>query len=543
MNGGDALVATLLAHGVRAGFAVPGESYLAVLEALRREQDNFRLITCRHEAGASFAAEAYGKLTRTPGAAFVTRGPGATNASIGVHTAAQDSSPMVLFIGQIPSSHKGREAFQEIDYQAMFGTIAKAVIEPVDPADVARATAEALDTARAGRPGPVVVPLPEDITENDAGDPAIPGPAPQPLPAPNADAVARAAELIAAAKHPLVVAGEMVTYHDAQDSLARFAEAAGAGVFTSFRRQDSYDNLAPAYIGHLGLGRAPFQRQAWDDCDVVVVVGNRLDAITTEDYALLRDDQTLIHIHPDPAVLGKWRRADVAIAADTVAALDAIAAALPPPANERAEWCAAANAEFLRFRENGVEALGDVDVAEVVKTVGDRLTGDHIITNDAGNFTSWLHRHFPYRLPNSQAGPEAGAMGAAVPSAVAAQLARPEAQVVAFVGDGGFMMTGQEMLTAAQHGLPIKVIVGDNGAYGTILAHQHRAHGAGNYHGVHLTSPDFAALARSYNVAAWTVERTDQFPAAFDAALAHDGPALIHLKTDIRDISAFGSLV
>ncbi|MEE2981542.1 MAG: thiamine pyrophosphate-binding protein, partial [Pseudomonadota bacterium] len=485
MNGGDALVATLLSHGVRAGFAVPGESYLAVLEALRREQDNFRLITCRHEAGASFAAEAYGKLTRNPGAAFVTRGPGATNASIGVHTAAQDSSPMVLFIGQIPSSHKGREAFQEIDYQAMFGTIAKAVIEPHGPADVARATAEALDSARAGRPGPVVVPLPEDVTENDAGDPAIPGPVAQSLPAPDPDAVVRAVELISAAKHPIVVSGEMVTYHDAQDSLARFAEAAGAGVFTSFRRQDSYDNFGPAYIGHLGLGRAPFQRKVWDECDLVVVAGNRLDAITSEDYKLLRHDQTLIHIHADPTVLGHWRQPKVAIAADTGAALDAIAAALPPPANERSEWCATAHAEFLRFRENGVAALGKVDVAEVVKTVGDRLTGDHIITNDAGNFSSWLHRHFPYRLRNSQAGPMAGAMGAAVPSAMAAQLARPKAQVVAFVGDGGFMMTGQEMLTAAQHDLPIKVIVGDNGAYGTILMHQHQAHGAGNYHGVH----------------------------------------------------------
>ena len=542
MNGGDALVATLLAHGVKAGFAVPGESYLAVLEALRHVQDKFQLITCRHEGGVGFAAEAYGKLTRTPGIGFVTRGPGATNAAIGVHTATQDSSPMVLFVGQIPSSHKGREAFQEIDYQAMFGTIAKAVIEPSGPADVARATAEALDTARSGRPGPVVVPLPEDVTENDAGDPVIPGPAAQSLPAPDTDAVARAAEIIAKAKRPLVVAGEMVTYHDAQAALARFAEAAGAGVFTSFRRQDAYDNNGPAYIGHLGLGRAPFQRQAWDDCDVVVVAGNRLDAITSEDYTLLRDDQTLIHIHPDTAVLNHWREADVAIAAHTGAALDAIAAALPPPANERAEWCAANHAEFLKFSRDGVEALGTVDVTQVVKTVGASLTGDHIITNDAGNFSSWVHRHFPYQRPNSQAGPEAGAMGAAVPAAVAAKLARPEAEVVAFVGDGGFMMTGQELLTAAQHGLDITVIVGDNSAYGTILAHQHRVHGPGNYHGVALTSPDFAALARSYNVAAWTVDATDQFAAAFDEALAHNGPALIHLKTDIRDISAFGSL-
>ena len=542
MNGGDALVATLLAHGVEVGFEVPGESYLAVLEALRRAKDDFRLITCRHEAGASFAAEAYGKLTRTPGVAFVTRGPGATNASIGVHTAAQDSSPMVLFIGQIPSGHKGREAFQEIDYQAMYGTIAKAVVEPDGPAAVAAATAEALEVARAGRPGPVVVPLPEDVTEGEAGDPAIPAPVARAPIAPDGAAIAKAAEIIAGAKRPLVISGEMVTYHGAQAALARFAEAAGAGVFASFRRQDSYDNDGPAYIGHLGLGRAPFQRQAWDDCDVVIAVGSRLDAITTEDYSLLRDDQTLIHIHADPAVFGRTREPEVAILGDTVAALDAIAAALPPPANEPPAWTAAAHADFLRFREEGAEALGAVDVAEVVKAVGARLTGDHIITNDAGNFSSWLHRHFPYRLPNSQAGPEAGAMGAAVPAAVAAKLARPDAEVVAFVGDGGFMMTGQELLTAAQHDLAITVIVGDNAAYATILAHQHRAYGAGSYYGVELRSPDFAALGRAYGVAAWTVEQTGQFAAAFDEALAHHGPTLIHLKTDIRDISAFGPL-
>ncbi len=542
MNDGEALVATLLAHGVRAGFAVPGESYLAVLEALRHVQDRFQLITCRHEGGAGFAAEAYGKLTRNPGVAFVTRGPGATNAAIGVHTAAQDSSPMVLFIGQIPSTHKGREAFQEIDYQAMFGIIAKAVIEPTGPDDVARATAEALDTARVGRPGPVVVPLPEDVTENDAGDPAIPGPAALSLPAPDGAAVARAADLIAKAKHPLVVGGEMVTYHDAQSALARFALAAGAGVFTSFRRQDAYDNDGPAYIGHLGLSRTGFQQQAWDDCDVVVVAGNRLDAITTEDYSLLRDDQTLIHIHADPAVLGKWRVPDVAITADTVAALDAIAAALPPPANERAEWCAAAHGEFLRFRETSAGALGAVDVAEVVKTVGARLTGDHIITNDAGNFSSWVHRHFPFGRANSQARPEAGAMGASVPAAVAAKLARPEAEVVAFVGNGAFMMTGQELLTAVHYGLDITVIVGDNATYGTILAHQHRGHGPGNYHGVELTSPNFAALDRAYGAATWTVETTDQFATAFDQALAHNGPSLIHVKTDIRDIPAVATL-
>ena len=542
MNGGDALVATLLAHDVRAGFQVPGESYLAVLEALRKAGDRIRLVTCRHEAGAAFAAEAYGKLTRTPGAAFVTRGPGASNAAIGVHTAAQDSSPMVLFVGHVPSGHIGLESFQEIDYHRMYGPIAKAVIEPAAPAEVADATARALDIARSGRPGPVVVPLPEDVTEGDAGNPVIHGPAPAAAAEPDSAAVAEAAALIAGARRPMVIAGELVDYHGAQAALVRFAETSGAGVFASFRRQDTYDNDGPAYFGHLGMGRAPFQRQAWDDCDLVIAIGSRLDSITTEDFTLLRGDQKLIHVHIDPAVFGRTHQVDVAIAADTGLALDAITGALPPPPNERGAWCAEMHAAFLRFRDETPEALGAVDAAEVVKTVGARLTGDHVITNDAGNFTSWVHRYFPFRRRYSQAGPEAGAMGAAVPAAVAAKLARPEAEVVAFVGDGGFMMTGQELLSAAQHDLAIKVIVGDNAAYGTILMHQHRANGADAYHGVELRSPDFAALGRAYGVPAWTVAATDQFAAAFDAALAHDGPALIHLKTDIRDISAFGPL-
>ncbi len=543
MNGGDALVATLLAHGCDTGFCVPGESYLAVLEALRRERARLRLITNRHEAGAAFAADAYGKLTRMPGIVFVTRGPGATNAAIGVHTAAQDSTPLVLFIGQVPTRQKGLESFQEIDYRLMYGAIAKAVIEPSSAAEVAPATARALGLATAGRPGPVVVPLPEDVTEGDADAAAIPGPAPRAVSAPSAEALAAAVELIAGARRPIVVAGELIAFESAHDALAEFAAAAGAGVVTAFRRQDAFTNDDDAYFGHFGIGRAPFQREAWRDCDLVIAAGSRLDAVTTEDHTLVRDDQKLIHIHVDANVIGRTRIADVAIAADVRLTLAALASALPPPPNERLAWRDEVNHAYRGFCRDGPAALGEVDMAAVVKTVAARLAGtDHVITNDAGNFASWVHRYYPFTRPYSQVGAAAGAMGQAVPGAVAAKLVRPGAEVVAFVGDGGFLMTGQELATAVREGLAIKVIVCDNGAYGTILMHQHRFAGADAYHGVELTNPDFAAMGRAYGVPAWTVERTAEFGPAFEAALEHDGPALIHLKTDIRDISAYGPL-
>ena len=355
--------------------------------------------------------------------------------------------------------------------------------------------------------------------------------------------MAEAVELIARARHPIIISGEMVSYEGAHRALADLAEASGAAVVAAFRRQDTYPNRADAYIGHYGLGRAAFQREAWAECDLVIVAGNRLDAITTEDYSLLRDDQKLIHIHIDPTVIGKTSPADVAIAADVGAAMSAIADALPPPPKARLEWRHKVHQNLRRFQDEPPEALGEVDMAVVVRTLAARLKGeDHILSNDGGNFASWVHRYFTYELPYSQAAPSSGAMGAGVPGALAAKLARPEATVIGMAGDGAFLMTGQELATAMLHELDINLIVCDNSAYGTILMHQHRTQGSEAYHGVALKSPDFAALARAYGAAAWTVERTDQFAAALDEALAHDGPTLIHLKTDIRDISAYGPL-
>jgi acetolactate synthase-1/2/3 large subunit len=543
MTGGDALVRTLLAHGVTVGFGVPGESYLAVLEGLRRERARFRLVVTRHESGATFAAEAYGKLARRPAAAFVTRGPGATNAAIGIHTATQDSTPLLLFVGHVPTHAKGREAFQEIDYHRMYAPVAKAVLEPERGEDVAECTARAVRLSAAGRPGPVVVVLPEDVTEAGAGDAPIPVAPPRLRPAPAPDGVREAARLVAGARRPVVVSGEMIAFEDASAPLVRFADASGAGVVTAWRRQDTFPNEHPAYLGHFGIGRAPFQREAWAACDLVIAAGTRLDDITSEEFTLLRADQRLVHVHADPGVLARWR-ADVPLCADTGVTLHALAAALggPPPA-ERLAWRERLHAEYLAFARPGqVPVRGMVDPARVVEAVTAALPAEGIVVNDAGNFAGWVHRYHRFRLPGTQAAPSSGAMGYGVPASIGAKLARPERPVVAFVGDGGFLMTGQELVTAVQEGLPVKVVLGDNAAYGTIAMHQHKRIGPDGLFAVHLRSPDFAAVARAYGAAAFVVLRTAEFADAFAAALAHPGPALVHVKTDLRDISSAGPL-
>jgi acetolactate synthase I/II/III large subunit len=543
MTGGDALVATLLAHDVRQTFCVPGESYLAVLEALRREQSRIRLVVTRHESGATFAAEAYGKLARHPAAVFVTRGPGATNGAIGIHTAAQDSTPVVLFIGHVPTAVKGREAFQEIDYHRMYAPMAKGVFEPVSAADVGEVTARAIRLAMAGRPGPTVVVLPEDVTEGEAGDAAVPKAPERGGTAPSRDAVARAVALLGAARCPIVISGEMVAFDDATDALVRLAERSGAAVVTAWRRQDTFPNDHRAYIGHFGIGRASFQREAWKACDLVIAAGSRLDDITTEEFTLLRADQRVVHLHPDPAVLARTR-SEVAVAADTASALASLADAIttPPPA-ERLDWRERLHAAFTAFTKAGqVPVHGAVDPSRVVEAVAAQLPPEAVITNDAGNFASWVHRYYLFTRPATQAAPSSGAMGYAVPAALGGALAHPGWPVVAFVGDGGFLMTGQELVTAVQEALPIKVILGDNRAYGTIAMHQHKRLGPEALYGVHLTSPDFAAVARGYGAAAFTVEKTAEFPDAFAAALRHRGPALLHVKTDLQDISAAGPL-
>ena len=540
-TGGQALVETLIGHGIDTAFCLPGESYLGVIESLREHQNEIRLIVTRHESGASFAACAHARMTNKPGIAFVSRGPGASNAAIGVHTARQDSTPMVLFIGQVPTDQLGREAFQEVDYHIMYGPLAKGVMQALLPSEVADITQRALALALDGRPGPVVVVLPENVTTDECKNEEIPAPAPRPAYEAEADAIVRAAELIDQSRHPVVIGGEMVNFEAANDALETFLEASGAGLSAAFRRQGVIPTDHPACLGHFGLALAPYQKEMWEEVDLVIAAGSRLDAATTMDFELVSREQVLIHIYPDNAVL-RVNAPDVALKSDCGTAFDGLSKALTtPPPEARLAWRRRMREKYEAWATppNG-GALGAVDMNQVMATLGEKLPDDCTVTNDAGNFATWLHRFLPFKHHQAQAGPAAGAMGFSVPGALGVQLARPGKTVVALVGDGGFLMTGQELVTAVEQNLPIKVIVCDNSAYGTIAMHQVRRFGNENQYGVNLKSPDIAAVARAWGVEAWSVTRTEQFAPALDAALAHGGPALIHLKTDLRDLAASG---
>jgi len=538
MNGGDILVETLVRNGVDTAFTVPGESFLSVLEALRRQRNRIRLITSRHEGGGGFAAEAFGKLTGRPAALFVSRGPGATNAAIAVHTARQDSTPLLLFVGQVRTHTRGREAFQEIDQAAMFAPVAKAVLEPATTAEIAAVTAEAIAIARAGRPGPVVVVLPRDLTEAESDGTAIDVVAP-PARVADRERLHAAAAAITAAERPLVIAGEMIATEPAHGALAAFASAAAAPVLAAYRRQDVIDNRDPAYAGHLEINRVAYQRQLLAEADLLIAAGSRLDGITAEEGALVAE-RPLLMLYPERAVLDRFAT-QLTLETDLAPALEALATLLPPAPAERRRWCAAQHEAYLAFSEPGnVAVAGEVDLAAVVAEVQRQVPGDAIILSDGGSFARWVHRYVRFRYPHSQAGPVSGAMGYAVPGAIGARLAWPDRTVVAFVGDGSFMMTGQELATAVEQQLAFIVVVCDNAAHGSILQGQLNAYGSDHVYGTRLTSPDFAALARSYGAAAWTVARTADFADCLRAARAVSGPALIHLKTDERDIVPYG---
>jgi acetolactate synthase-1/2/3 large subunit len=545
MNGGEALVRTLVKHGVELAFNVPGESYLTILEELRQQRDRIKLVLTRHESTTTFAADAYGKVTGKPAAAFVTRGPGATNASIGLHTAKQDSTPLVLFIGHVPTREMGREAFQEIDYPTAFGPLTKAVIEVLRPEDCAAAAADALAIAVDGRPGPVAVVLPEDVTESEAGEVALPGPSPRPSHQPDADAIAKAGRLIEGAQHPIIIGGELIGLESAHAAFADFAERIGAGVTCTFRRQDILPQDHPANLGHFGLTLASYQWDYWKECDLVIIAGARPDGVSIQDYTLLRDDQTVIHIYPEAEAFTQTAPT-VALDSDLLPALKALGDALNGvDSNERLAWRANHHEAHAKFMTPGLDpqaqCLGDVDMAEITRILGERLPEESTIVNDSGAFASWLHRHYPYRAPYSQLAACLGAMGYGMPGALGAKLARPDVPVVAMIGDGGFLMTGQEIVTAVQQKLPIVVIVCDNGFYGSIATHQYRRGGLDALYGTVMNSPDFAALGRAYGAEAWTVTETAGFAPALDEALAlADGPGLIHLKTDMRNLNAAG---
>ena len=541
-SGGQILVDQLKIHGVDHAFCVPGESYLAVLDALHDARNQIRLLTCRQEGGAAFMAEAYGKLTGRPGICFVTRGPGATNASIGVHTAFQDSSPMILFIGQVARDQVEREAFQEVDFRRMFGPMAKWVAQIDAAARIPELVSQAFHRAVSGRPGPVVIALPEDmLTDHAEAEDVAPYKIVQPYPG-VADLEAMRG-LLSHARQPLMILGGGGWTAAAVDNIRMFSEANHLPVGTSFRCQDLFDNGHPNYAGHVGIGIDPALGERVKQADLLLVVGARLGEMTTSGYTLLKvpvPQQTLIHVHGGAEELGRVYQATLPINAGMVP-FAAAARGLPPvePAAWR-DWTKAAHADYLATLKP-TQSPGPLQMAEIVTWLRERLPADAIITNGAGNYTTWVHRFHQYRKFRTQLAPTAGSMGYGVPAAVAAKAVYPQRTVVSFAGDGCFLMNGQELATAVQYGLAIIFIVVNNGMYGTIRAHQEREY-PGRESGTGLVNPDFAALARAYGAHGATVEKTAEFAAAFEAAAKSGKPALIEIKLDPEAISPRMSL-
>lgn len=532
------LVDCLVAQGATHAFCVPGESYLAVLDALHDVRDTLRLITCRHEAGAANMAEAHGKLTGRPGLCFVTRGPGATHAAIGVHTARQDSTPMILFIGQVARADRDREAFQEVDYRQMFAPLAKWVAEIEDPARMAEYVSRAYAIAMNGRPGPVVLALPEDMLVE-----ACPAPerrcerieAANPAPAPAA--LSRFRELLAGSARPLVLLGGSGWSEAGLASLKDFAQANRLPVATTFRRKALFDNTHPNYAGDLGIGPNPKLAERVKQADLLIVFGSRLSEMTTSGYTLITPPvprQPLIHIHPDPDELGKVYQPALAVASG----LDEAAHALAGLTVDSSRWAGAAekaHADYLNWVQPVAVDEG-VNLSEVMAHLGSTLPHDAILTNGAGNFAAWLHRFYQHRRCRTQLAPTSGAMGYGVPAAVAAKIVHPERTVVCLAGDGDFMMTAQELATAVQYGANVIVLISNNGVYGTIRMHQDREY-PGRVSGTELVNPDFVAFAAAFGCHAAKVERTEDFPAAFEAARQSNRPAVLELSVSARHIA------
>jgi acetolactate synthase-1/2/3 large subunit len=547
---GHVLVEALIEQGVSTVFGVPGESYLAVLDGFYEHREQIRFIACRQEGGAAFMAEAQGKLSGRPGVCFVTRGPGATNASIGLHTAFQDSTPLVLFIGQVASDQRDREAFQEVDYRQMFGPgtlgMAKWVAEVQDADRLPEYIARAFRTALQGRPGPVVLVLPEDMLTELTTVPVLPRIEPViAWPAPGGLRDVRA--MLLASERPFVIVGGSGWDANACEALQRFAEGWSLPVGCAFRFQDLFDNHHPNYAGDVGIGINPKLAQRIGEADLVLAIGPRLGEMTTGGYTLLqapRPRQKLIHIHAGAEELGRVYAADLMLQAGMGSAAKALEALAPPPSLPWAAWTAAAHADY----EGNLEPapVSPLDLAEVVKTVQRLAPADSVLANGAGNYSGWVHRY--YRYPGLQHGgrtqlaPTSGAMGYGVPAAVAAALLYPQRTVINFAGDGDFLMTGQELATATGYGAKrlISVVV-DNGSYGTIRMHQEREY-PGRVSGSDLFNPDFAALARAYGWQAERVDATAAFEPAFARALEAGRPTLLHLKLDTDVITSRSTL-
>lgn len=536
-SGGRILVDQLQLHGVDHVFCVPGESYLDVLDALH--DSSIQVTVCRQEGGAAMMSEAYGKLTGRPGICFATRGPGATNASPGLHVARQDSSPMILFVGQVERGARDREALQELDYRAVFGSIAKWVVEIDDPARIPELLSHAFHVATSGRPGPVVVALPEDmlVQRAEARD-ALPFQSIDSHPA--ASDIARFGQMLAAAKRPLAVLGGSRWDAHATQRFAAFAERFGLPVAVGFRRQMLLSGEHPAYVGDLSLSADPRLAERVRAADLILLLGSRLSEVASQGYKLLEvpvPAQRLVHVHPDAGELGRVYRADLAINASPAAFCAMLDTLEPPAPLPWAEDTLTARREYLEWSDHGrVTSPGALHMASIVGYLRERLPEDAILCNGAGNYAIWLHRFYRYRGFGTQLAPTSGSMGYGVPAAVSAKRLHPQRTVVAFAGDGCFLMNGQEFATAVQYDLPIIVVVIDNGMFGTIRMHQERSY-PGRVSATQLRNPDFAGYAKVFGGHGERVARTDDFPAAFERSLASGKPSIIHCLIDQEAIT------
>jgi acetolactate synthase-1/2/3 large subunit len=535
-TGGRILADQLRVHGVERAFCVPGESYLALLDALY-DTPEISLIVCRHESGAAMMADADGKLTGCPGVCLVTRGPGATNASAGVHIAYQDSTPLVLLIGQVARGVVDRESFQEIDVRRMFGQMAKWVAQIDAASRIPEYLSRAFYTATAGRAGPVVLALPEDmLTEQAAVDDAEPYRIIQSHP--GAGEMNRLRELLSACTRPLMILGGSGWTREACEDIKTFAATSNIPVGVSFRCQHLFDNTHPNYVGDIGIGVNPQLGRRVREADLLLVVGARLGEMTTSGYTLLdvpRPRQGLVHVYPGAEELGRVYQPTLAINAGMPAFAAAARALTPVDSSAWEAIMAEARSDYLAYIEPTV-GPGELQLAEVVGWLRENLPTDAVVANGAGNYTAWVHRFYQYRSFRSQLAPTSGSMGYGVPAAVAAKAQYPERIVVCFAGDGCFLMTGQELATAVQYGLDIVILVVNNGMYGTIRMHQERNY-PGRVSGTSLINPDFAALARAYGAYGELVERTADFPAAFERAIAAGKPALLELRIDPEAIT------
>lgn len=528
-TGAQILVDQLLIQGVDRATCVPGESYLAVLDALIGS--GVDLLTCRQEGGAAMMAETYGKMTGRPGICLVTRGPGATNAAAGVHVAMQDSTPMILFVGQIGRSMTYREAFQELDYGAVFGTMAKWAFQIDDPARIPELVARAFRVATQGRPGPVVIALPEDMLVDTADVPDAPRAAPIDM-APSASGMAALSDRLAKAKRPLAILGGGAWRGEARAAMMDFAERFALPVAVQFRRGGSFPADHPNYVGDLSIGASPRLVQAVRDADLILMLGGRMSESPSQNYTLFDigpGDDRIVHLHPEPEEIGRVYQPGLGLIGTAGGFAEACGTIEGP--NAQSDWVSQLRSDYLEWSEEPLPLPGDFQMGEVVCWLRETLGPDAAITNGAGNFATWINRHYRFRDHGSQLAPTSGSMGYGLPAAVMAKRQRPDRDVVCIAGDGDIMMTVQELATAVQFDIPVIVVVIDNGMFGTIRMHQEREY-PGRVSATDLKNPDFAAMALSFGCHAETVRDSADFAAAFARAKDSGRPALIHCFLD-----------